>query len=111
LWLLPQWTNLDRTARLRRRQGTAWPSSNLDRVKLRALGVKHLLADLDEALRKQGDDRRVLIAAARRSFRSIYLPNPVDDEDKDVPSVNPYGSIDENYFVHLRLVAYLMARL
>ena len=27
------------------------------------------------------------------------LPNPTDDHDKDIPSDNPYGTDDENYFV------------
>jgi hypothetical protein len=28
-----------------------------------------------------------------------HLPNPVDDNDVDVPSDNPYGTRDENYFI------------
>lgn len=28
-----------------------------------------------------------------------HLPNPTDDQDLDVPSDNPYGSLDDNYFL------------
>ena len=62
--------------------------------------VKHLLADLDEALRKKGEMiGAVLIVGGPQIIPFHHLPNPVDDEDKDVPSDNPYASIDENYFV------------
>jgi len=27
------------------------------------------------------------------------LPNPTDDSDINVPSDNPYATIDENYFI------------
>ena len=62
--------------------------------------IKHLLADLDEALRKKGEMiGAVLIVGGPQTIPFHHLPNPVDDEDKDVPSDNPYASIDENYFV------------
>lgn len=62
--------------------------------------IKHLLADLDEALRKKGEMiGAVLIVGGPQIIPFHHLPNPVDDEDKDVPSDNPYASIDENYFV------------
>lgn len=62
--------------------------------------VKHLLADLDEALRKKSEMiGAVLIVGGPQIIPFHHLPNPVDDEDKDVPSDNPYASIDENYFV------------
>lgn len=74
---------------------------NLDPVKASdPWEVKHLLADLDEALRKQGEMiGAVLIVGGPQIIPFHHLPNPVDDEDKDVPSDNPYASIDENYFV------------
>lgn len=74
---------------------------NLDPVKASdPWEVKHLLADLDEALRRQGEMiGAVLIAGGPQVIPFHHLPNPVDDEDKDVPSDNPYASIDENYFV------------
>ena len=62
--------------------------------------VKHLLTDLDDALRKKGEMiGAVLIVGGPSVIPFHRLPNPVDDDDKDVPSDNPYASIDENYFV------------
>ncbi|MQC26109.1 MAG: hypothetical protein DWG76_01485 [Chloroflexi bacterium] len=62
--------------------------------------IKLLLADLDEALRAKGEMiGAVLIVGGPKVVPFHRLPNPVDDEDKDVASDNPYGSIDENYFV------------
>jgi tetratricopeptide (TPR) repeat protein len=62
--------------------------------------VKHLLADLDEALRKKNEMiGAVLIVGGPQIIPFHHLPNPVDDDDKDVPSDNPYASFDENYFV------------
>lgn len=62
--------------------------------------IKHMLADLDEALRKNGEMiGALLIVGGPRIVPFHHLPNPVDDDDKDVPSDNPYASLDENYFV------------
>ncbi len=62
--------------------------------------VKHLLTDLDGALRKKGEMiGAVLIVGGPQIIPFHHLPNPVDDDDKDVPSDNPYASLDENYFV------------
>ena len=62
--------------------------------------VKHLLTDLDGALRKKGEMiGAVLIVGGPQVIPFHQLPNPVDDDDKDVPSDNPYASLDENYFV------------
>ncbi|MEX1247641.1 MAG: C25 family cysteine peptidase [Anaerolineales bacterium] len=62
--------------------------------------IKHLLADLDHTLRKKGEMiGAVLIVGGPQIIPFHHLPNPVDDDDKDVPSDNPYASIDENYFV------------
>lgn len=63
-------------------------------------GIKHLLADLDEALRKKGEMiGALMIVGGPHIVPFHHLPNPVDDDDKDVPSDNPYASIDENYFM------------
>lgn len=63
-------------------------------------GIKHLLKDLDEALRKKGEMiGALLIVGGPHVVPFHHLPNPVDDDDKDVPSDNPYACIDENYFV------------
>jgi len=62
--------------------------------------IKHLVADLDEALRKNGEMiGALLIVGGPQIVPFHHLPNPVDDEDKDVPSDNPYASLDENYFM------------
>ncbi|MEX2161676.1 MAG: C25 family cysteine peptidase [Anaerolineales bacterium] len=62
--------------------------------------IKLLLADLDQTLRKKGEMiGAVLIVGGPQIIPFHHLPNPVDDDDKDVPSDNPYASIDENYFV------------
>ncbi|MBX3002680.1 MAG: hypothetical protein KF828_01910 [Anaerolineales bacterium] len=62
--------------------------------------IKNLLADLDEALRQNGEMiGALLIVGGPKIVPFHHLPNPVDDDDKDVPSDNPYASLDENYFV------------
>jgi len=62
--------------------------------------IKNLIADLDEALRRQGEMiGAMLIVGGPQIIPFHHLPNPVDDDDKDVPSDNPYASLDENYFV------------
>jgi hypothetical protein len=62
--------------------------------------LKLALVDLDEALRKQGEMiGAVLIVGGPEVIPFHNLPNPVDDSDVDVPSDNPYGTRDENYFI------------
>ena len=62
--------------------------------------IKNQIADLDEALRDQGEMiGAMLIVGGPEIVPFHHLPNPVDDDDKDVPSDNPYASIDENYFI------------
>lgn len=62
--------------------------------------IKLALQDLDEALRKRGERiGAVLIVGGPQVVPFHHLPNPVDDGDADVPSDNPYGTIDENYFI------------
>lgn len=62
--------------------------------------LKLALADLDEALRRQGERIAVvLIVGGPAVVPFHHLPNPVDDADVDVPSDNPYASRDENYFI------------
>lgn len=63
-------------------------------------GIKLLLVDLDHALRSKGEMiGSLLIVGGPEVVPMHHLPNPVDDDDKDVPSDNPYASADENYFV------------
>ncbi len=67
--------------------GTAW-------------NVKLMLSDLDSALSKRGEMiGAVLIVGGPEVVPFHLLPNPVDDQDNDVPSDNPYATRDENYFL------------
>jgi hypothetical protein len=62
--------------------------------------LKLALTDLDYALRKQGEMiGAVLIVGGPEVVPFHRLPNPVDDDDVDVPSDNPYSTRDENYFI------------
>ncbi len=62
--------------------------------------VKLSLADLDQALAKQGEMiGSLLIVGGPEIIPFHHLPNPTLDDDLDVPSDNPYGTIDENYFI------------
>jgi tetratricopeptide (TPR) repeat protein len=61
--------------------------------------LKLSLADLDQALAKKGQMiGAVLIVGGSDIVPFHHLPNPTDDVDKDVPSDNPYGTLDSNYF-------------
>lgn len=63
-------------------------------------GLKLALTDLDTALLKRGERiGAVLIVGGPEVVPFHKLPNPVDDADIDVPSDNPYGTSDENYFI------------
>jgi tetratricopeptide (TPR) repeat protein len=62
--------------------------------------LKLILADLDEALGKRGERiGALLIVGGPEVVPFHHLPNPVDDQDVDVPSDNPYATCDENYFI------------
>jgi hypothetical protein len=62
--------------------------------------LKLALADLDAALEKRGQRiGAVLIVGGPELVPFHHLPNPVDDQDVDVPSDNPYATRNENYFV------------
>lgn len=62
--------------------------------------LKLALADLDAALAHRGEMiGAVLIVGGPEVVPFHHLPNPVDDADDDVPSDNPYGTRDENYFI------------
>lgn len=65
-----------------------------------AWSLKRSLTDLDAALAKRGEMvGAVLIVGGPEIIPFHHLPNPVDDPDLDVPSDNPYGSRDQNYFI------------
>jgi hypothetical protein len=62
--------------------------------------VKLSLSDLDKALGKQGEMiGSLLIVGGPEIIPFHHLPNPTLDDDLDVPSDNPYSTIDENYFI------------
>jgi hypothetical protein len=62
--------------------------------------IKLALADLDQCLTKNGEMvGALLIVGGPEIIPFHHLPNPVDDVDLDVPSDNPYGTRDDNYFV------------
>lgn len=62
--------------------------------------VKTALADLDASLAKQGEMVGALLIVGGPEIVPYHrLPNPTQDSDLDVPSDNPYATIDENYFI------------
>ena len=62
--------------------------------------IKLAIADLDAALAKRGEMIGALLIVGGPEIIPFHnLPNPVDDLDMDVPSDNPYGTRDENYFI------------
>lgn len=62
--------------------------------------IKLALVDLDSALKKYGlMVGAVLIVGGSEIVPFHRLPNPTEDNDEDVPSDNPYGTRDQNYFI------------
>lgn len=62
--------------------------------------IKLGLVDLDNFLKGSGERiGSVLIAGGEAVVPFHKLPNPTDDNDPEVPSDNPYGSLDANYFI------------
>jgi len=62
--------------------------------------IKLALADLDAALAKTGEMIGGVLIVGNDSVVPFHkLPNPTDDADATVPSDNPYGSLDKNYYV------------
>jgi hypothetical protein len=62
--------------------------------------LKLSLTDLDAALKKRGEKiGALLIVGGPRIVPFHKLPNPTDDNDAEVPSDNPYSTLDQNYFV------------
>ncbi len=65
-----------------------------------AWNVKLALRDLDASLAKQGEMIGALMIVGGPDIIPFHrLPNPTTDNDLDVSSDNPYGTIDENYFI------------
>ncbi len=62
--------------------------------------LKLALADLDQVLADKGLMIGALLIVGGPDIVPYHrLPNPVADIDPDVPSDNPYGTTDENYFI------------
>jgi hypothetical protein len=62
--------------------------------------IKLALTDLDTALAKTGEMIGCVLIVGNDSVVPFHkLPNPTDDADATVPSDNPYGSLDKNYYV------------
>ena len=62
--------------------------------------LKLAIADLDKALAKKGEMIGALLIVGGPEVVPFHLlPNPTDDADTQVPSDNPYASVDDNYFI------------
>ena len=62
--------------------------------------LKLALADMDQVLNEKGLMIGALLIVGGPDVVPYHkLPNPVADIDAEVPSDNPYATIDENYFV------------
>ncbi len=62
--------------------------------------LKLALVDLDQALAKKGQMIGALVIIGGPDVVPHHrLPNPSDDDDVEVPSDNPYATLDSNYFV------------
>ncbi|NPV75978.1 MAG: hypothetical protein HPY59_06325 [Anaerolineae bacterium] len=62
--------------------------------------LKLSLHNLDEALAKKGGMIGALLIVGGDEVIPFHrLPNPTDDLDNDVPSDNPYSTLDTNYFI------------
>lgn len=62
--------------------------------------LKLAINDLDQALQKRGEMIGALLIVGGPEIVPFHsLPNPTDDTDADVPSDNPYATLDTNYFI------------
>ncbi len=70
--------------------------------------VKKLVDSIDEQLAEEEREVRYLLIVGGDGIVPFHrLPNPVDDQDSDVPSDNPYASRDANYLIPERAVGRL----
>jgi hypothetical protein len=71
------------------------PLGNVD-----SAGMKQALVSLDKKLGLKGEMIGALLIVGGSEIVPFHmLPNPTDDFDSLVPSDNPYGTIEENYFL------------
>lgn len=62
--------------------------------------IKLSLTDLDAKLASRGEMIGALLIVGGHDIVPFHmLPNPTDDSDVNVPSDNPYATLDENYFI------------
>ena len=62
--------------------------------------IKLSLTDLDKKLASRGEMIGALLIIGGHDIVPFHiLPNPTDDSDVNVPSDNPYATLDENYFI------------
>ena len=62
--------------------------------------IKLSLTDLDVKLASRGEMIGALLIIGGSDIVPFHmLPNPTDDSDTNVPSDNPYATLDENYFI------------
>lgn len=62
--------------------------------------LKLALTDLDKSLAARGEMIGALLLVGGDEIVPFHLlPNPTDDSDLNVPSDNPYATVDENYFI------------
>ena len=62
--------------------------------------IKLALSDLDQKLSQKGEMIGALLIVGGHEIVPFHmLPNPTDDADANVPSDNPYSTLDENYFI------------
>jgi hypothetical protein len=67
--------------------------------------VKMLIDNLDTWLNERGQEIQYILIVGGNSIIPFHrLPNPIDDQDADVPSDNPYASRDANYLIPERAV-------
>jgi hypothetical protein len=67
--------------------------------------VKKLLDQLDTRLEEQVKEIGWLLLIGGPDVIAFHrLPNPTEDYDTDIPSDNPYGCCDDNYFLPQRAV-------
>lgn len=62
--------------------------------------LKGSLTELDKKLSARGEMIGALLIVGGHEIVPFHiLPNPTDDSDLNVPTDNPYATLDENYFV------------
>ncbi len=65
-----------------------------------ANSLKQALCELDTKLSSRGEMIGALLIVGGHDIIPFHLlPNPTEDSDSEVPSDNPYATLDENYYV------------